>query len=1133
MDQSLINVFWLVLCSTLVFSMQMGFLCLESGLTRSKNAINVALKNITDFALAVLLYWLFGFGFMFGNSESGWLGSSFFFPAVGHGDAWLSSFFLFQAMFCATAATILSGASAERLRFDSYLLLTVLVAGLIYPIFGHWAWADSFAEGQGWLVEAGFVDLAGATVVHGVGGWVALAVILVIGPRNGRFDSNHKASRISGSNLPMAMLGALLLFFGWFGFNGGSTLAANERVPGIIVNTLLGGVSGLTATLALGWSRRGYADAFQSINGLLAGLVAVTAGAHAITAPSALAIGAVGGLVMVAADALLLRCRIDDAVSAVPVHLAAGIWGTLAVAFFGDAQLLGTGLNFWQQLQAQLQGIVACAIWSFGIALLLLRMLNRYRPMRVSPEAERLGLNLSEHGARTELIELLEAMDDHSRVAGFPNEVPVEPFTEVGEIAKQYNKVIRALGHAVQKTQAIIKDIRDGIITFTADGTLTSFNPGSQRLFGFPSDSLGIHLSQLVRAEDWQPKVLLPEPGGEVKREVVCRRWDGGSFLAELTISQDATAENSLFTGMLRDITERRRIEDQLYHEKNLAQVTLASIGDGVITTTRTGHVSYLNPVAEQLTGWRSEEAKGLPLPDVYQLLDGNTGTPVPSPIKTLFRSSHCRPHGKSDQHHVLKQRNGMQIPVQDAAAAIRDPEGRTIGTVLTFRDVTVTRQLAQELSHQAAHDSLTGLINRAEFERRLKKLLCEADFAQDKHVLCYLDLDQFKVVNDTCGHVAGDELLRQLAALFESRVRNSDVLARLGGDEFGVLLHQCDLEQAITVAESIRAIVEDFRFCWQSNTFAVGVSIGLVAVESFAEGLGPILSAADAACYAAKESGRNRVHIYQLDDLQLIERKGEMQWVNRIRRALDEDRLRLFVQPIVPLQSESVKKPRYEVLVRMLDETGRVIPPGAFMPAAERYNVASAIDRWVVANTLAWVGDLARKNEGNPGHYSINLSADSLVDIDFLNFILANIARAQVPPESICFEVTETNAIANLSSAIVFMNRLKAIGCSFALDDFGSGVSSFGYLKNLPVDYIKIDGAFVRDICTDSTARVMVASINNIGQEMGLETVAEFVETAETFELLRNLGVNYAQGFHLGKPMPVGELTEVRMMPR
>ena len=1133
MEKPLFDVFWLVLCSALVFNMQLGFLCLEAGLTRSKNAINVALKNMADFALSVLLYWLYGFGIMFGLSQTGWLGTSHFLPDVGHTDAWLSAFFLFQAMFCATSVTIISGATAERLRFGVYLTLGALVAGLIYPVFGHWVWAGSFADGQGWLGAAGFVDFAGATVVHSVGGWVALAVLMLIGPRSGRFDQDDPSLTIPGSNLPMAMLGALLLFFGWFGFNGGSTLSANAAVPGIVVNTLLGGVAGVAVVIALNWRLRGFTDAIQPINGLLAGLVAVTASAHAISAPDAVLIGAIGGLVMKLAEYALLRWRLDDAVGAVPVHLAAGIWGTLAVALFGDPEILGTGLSVADQFLVQLEGILVCAAWSFGVAYLVLWLMKRRIPLRVTPEAERLGLNISEHGTRTELIELLEHMEGDARAGDFHGEVPVEPFTEVGQIASQYNRVIRALGLAVEKTQAIVRDIRDGIVTFQADGLLTSFNPGSQRLFALPGETGTVRLHQLLVEDNWRPETLLPLPGGETRQEVQCRRWDGSTFLAELTVTLGTDEGPGHYTGIVRDITERRRMEDQLYTEKNLAQVTLAAVADGVITTDRAGRITYMNPVAEELTGWPMADAAGQPLTDVYELVNEVTGEPLENPVSRLMRRSANNRGNTSAVHRALHRRDGKSISVQDAAAPIRDSEGRLIGAVLTFSDITIPRQLARDLSYQASHDALTGLINRAEFERILATLLSDAQETEHSHVMCYLDLDQFKVVNDTCGHIAGDELLRQLAALFRSRVRDVDVLARLGGDEFGILLYRCDVEEALHVAESIRELVMDFRFFWSNQSFAVGVSIGLVPVSDHGMSLAPLLSAADAACYAAKEAGRNRVHLFEPDDSQLLERKDEMQWVNRIHSALDNDRLRLYVQPIVPLKADGKTIPRYEVLVRMLDTRGTIIPPGAFMPAAERYNVATAIDRWVVSNILAWIGDYHRRKRQSPGHYSINLTADSLTNPEFLTFVLQLMEHHQVPPESVCFEITETSAIANLSSALHFMATLNAIGCEFSLDDFGSGVSSFGYLKNLPVDYIKIDGVFVKDICNDSTANVMVASINNIGQEMGLKTIAEFVESADIRDELCRLGINFAQGFHLGKPMPLASLSDVRMMPR
>ena len=1127
MPVAMLDVLWVVLCAGLVFNMQLGFLCLESGLTRSKNAINVAVKNMADLSVAILLYWLFGFSIMFGLSHSGWAGSGFL--LLSFDDTWQAAFFLFQAMFCTTAATIVSGAAAERMRFSGYLLVAALTAGLIYPFFGHWAWAGSFTEGEGWLAARGFVDFAGSTVVHGVGGWIALAVILVLGPRQGRYDLPREGRSLPGSNLPMAMLGALLLLFGWFGFNGGSTFSFDQSVPAIIANTVLAAIAGILGGMGLSWWRWRLVDPVYPLNGMIAGMVAITASAHVVDAGVALFIGFVGSLVMYLADRLLYHFRIDDAVSAVPVHLASGIWGTLAVALFADMERLGTGLDRWQQLLVQGQGVIVAGIWAFGVTWLLLRLLNRVMPLRVSAEDERTGLNVSEHGARTELIDLLDAMATHQRDGHFVREVPVEPFTEVGQIAGQYNKVIRALQSAVGTTQSIIRDIRDGIVTCSHDGVLASCNPGAERLFGLPAEQLvGQSLQRLVAEQDWLG-LPCPEAGGELKQEVLFSRRGHEQFVAELTVSRGAF-DDHLLTCMIRDITERRRIEQQLHQEKMLAQVTLASIGDGVITTGPDSRISYLNPVAEKLTGWSADQALGRPLEEVYRLYDELSGKALGNPVTALLRRYRKVISGQDGSGLLLRRRDGSDVAIQDAVAPIRDAEGRIMGAVLSFHDVTDTRRLARELSHQAAHDTLTGLANRAEFERRLAAVLGLPFTERGDQVLCYMDLDQFKVVNDTCGHAAGDELLRQLSKLFQSRIRSSDVLARLGGDEFGLLLSGCPLDEAVPIIDGLRALVEAFRFSWEGKSFAVGVSIGLVAIEP-GESLGSLLSAADSACYAAKDAGRNRIHIFQADDQKLLERRGEMQWVTRLRQALDGDLLRLCVQPIQ--YAEDGRLAGYEVLVRLLSEDGREIPPGAFMPAAERYALAPAIDRWVVSNFLAWVGDYCRRHPDVTSNYSINLSAASLGEESFLEFILDTLERHGVPPQCICFEITETSAIANLSRAVIFMQRLKAIGCYFALDDFGSGLSSFAYLKNLPVDFLKIDGAFVKDIDTDPIARAMVASINTIGHEMGLKTVAEFVESQAILDCLRAIGVDFTQGYFLGRPQPLEALDSVRMMPR
>ncbi|MDZ4263496.1 MAG: EAL domain-containing protein, partial [Pseudomonadota bacterium] len=397
-------------------------------------------------------------------------------------------------------------------------------------------------------------------------------------------------------------------------------------------------------------------------------------------------------------------------------------------------------------------------------------------------------------------------------------------------------------------------------------------------------------------------------------------------------------------------------------------------------------------------------------------------------------------------------------------------------------------------------------------------------------HALCYLDLDQFKLVNDTCGHIAGDELLRQLATVLSTNIRDRDTLARLGGDEFGILLGECPLAKAQEIAEKICAIVKDFRFIWGDKAFELGASIGLVAINKLSENITNVMSAADTACYAAKDRGRNRVHVYQSDDAELQQRHGEMQWVPRLAQALSENRLRLYCQPIVPAQSNNEPGRHYEVLLRMLDENNQLVPPGAFLPAAERYNLMPTIDRWVIRETFAAYQKHARNNiDMQHDKCGINLSGSSLNDDQFLRFLHEQIDYWQIPSEVICFEITETVAIANLAKAVHFIKELKKRGCRFALDDFGSGLSSFAYLKNLPVDYLKIDGNFIVDIVDDPIDYAMVRSINEIGHVMGISTIAEYVENEMIAAKVCEIGVDFLQGYAISEPLPIDEFLQQR----
>ena len=445
----------------------------------------------------------------------------------------------------------------------------------------------------------------------------------------------------------------------------------------------------------------------------------------------------------------------------------------------------------------------------------------------------------------------------------------------------------------------------------------------------------------------------------------------------------------------------------------------------------------------------------------------------------------------------------------------------RRMDRIETMRVEDVSRSEAQ-FRYQASHDALTGLINRHEFERRIKGLISSTHMDKGENALCFMDLDQFKVVNDTCGHIAGDELLRQLGEVLQDAVRHSDTLARLGGDEFGILMQHCTLAQAQRAVTAIQQIIQDFQFSWEGQNFRIGVSIGLVAISETTPSLTELLKQADSACYMAKDLGRNRIHVYNPDDTQMVLRQGEMQWVSRINQALEENRFTLYAQSIVKLD----KSPdmHYEFLLRMVDERGEIVSPATFMPAAERYDLMHKLDTWVVGHALALLANNPDLVE-QVNFFSINLSGQSITNVNFLDSVISQIKELNIEPGKICFEVTETAAISNLRAATHFISSLRELGCRFALDDFGSGLSSFGYLKNLPVDYLKIDGIFVKDIADDPIDHAMVKSINDIGHVMGMKTIAEFVESSKIKSMLRKLGVDYAQGYEIGRPQPFEEI--------
>jgi diguanylate cyclase (GGDEF)-like protein/PAS domain S-box-containing protein len=580
---------------------------------------------------------------------------------------------------------------------------------------------------------------------------------------------------------------------------------------------------------------------------------------------------------------------------------------------------------------------------------------------------------------------------------------------------------------------------------------------------------------------------------------------------------QDEKGRLIRLLGVEVDITERKLYEEALFREKESAQITLRSIGDGVITTDADSNVEYINPVAEELTGWKVDDASGRPIDEIFRGFHEETCEPLENPLAVSIRRSRAI---KSVRPTLLIRRDGNELYIESTASPIRDGKGDVTGGVLVFHDVSESRELNRRLSYHASHDILTGLVNRAEFESRLERALKSAKARETSYALCYLDLDQFKIVNDSCGHSAGDALLGQLGALLKSKIRWRDTLARLGGDEFGVLLESCSLEQAIETAEALRVAVGEFKFMWDDRSFRLGVSIGVVPITADNEDVAALMSAADSACAAAKEAGRNRIHSYQENDIDLMRRRREMQWAARINNALEDNRFELYRQTILPLQTPE-EGAHYEILLRMRDENGGIIAPGLFIEAAERYSITPNIDRWVIKNAFRWLVSEADERE-RLTLCSINLSGQSFSDEKFLPFVVEQFQMSGLDATKICFEITETAAIASYSQANRFINALKELGCKFALDDFGTGLSSFGYLKHFPVDFLKIDGSFVKEILHDPIDREMVRSINEIGHLTGKKTIAEFAENEEIITMLKGMGVDYAQGYGVSEPKPV-----------
>jgi len=667
----------------------------------------------------------------------------------------------------------------------------------------------------------------------------------------------------------------------------------------------------------------------------------------------------------------------------------------------------------------------------------------------------------------------------------------------------------------MQHAQELVEAAASIMVKLDAAGKVVFANRHGQWLFGEMNDA--DLLPDFIRT------LLLENPHQLDQQTLLDRRWVDGqekevcvAWSVSVLRGPRGDVDGAVCVG--NDFTDHHHSLKNRLHESAIVQKVFKHIRDGVITVDIEGRVEYLNPVAEQLSGWSSDEARGQLLRDVYHVVDEHS---LESADDLVIRCLRDRSSANCQGSRVLLRRGGWEFTVQDMATPVHDINGEITGAVVVFNDVSELRGMERWMEYESRHDSLTGLINRQQFEERLQAALHSVQTGDEHHVLCYLDLDQFKLINDTYGHSAGDQLLKEISGLLKECLGDDDSLARLGGDEFGVILKHQSLETARRDARALCRAVRDFHCPGQDKPYEVGVSIGLVPITAQWHDLAEIMRVADSACDVAKEMGRNRVHAYEPRDLALRQREVEMRWIQHIRHALSEDCFQLYYQNIVPLGSDPKYDTHYEILLRMKGDDGKVIRPTEFIAAAERYHLMPAIDRWVVTHALKLLGKRLLRNDNN-SMFAINISGQSLDDEEFLDFVMDKLQCSAVPPEMICFEITETVAATNLMVVQRFMSVLRGIGCRFALDDFGRGISSFAYLKNLKVDYLKIDGMFVKDIVNDEIGCAMVESINHIGHIMGMQTIAEFVESQDVLEKLIDLGVDHVQGYQLGRPRPM-----------
>ncbi|MEO9275461.1 ammonium transporter [Marinomonas sp. 5E14-1] len=1006
------ELYWLLTTSVLVFIMQAGFLCLESGRIRSKNSINVAAKNISDFIVSTILFWLFGFGIMFGDSIGGFFGFSDFFFSEQH-TPWQISFFVFQMMFCGTAATLTSGAVAERMTFMGYLAITVVLSTLIYPVVGHWSWSGVYSStgGQGWLEAKGFIDFAGSTVVHSVGGWIALVSIMIIGPRIGFFE--QKIRLPPGNNLPLSTLGVLLIWLGWFGFNGGSTLALTNNVPTIILNTFISAAWGGLVAVSINYFRDGYVDVSAVLGGVIAGLVGITAACHIVSPSASVIIGGVSGLVAYFGNLLMKAWNLDDALDVVPTHLFAGIWGTLCVALFGQKDKIANGLTFWDQLWIQAFGVVVIGLYCFIVGYAFIWLINRFMPLRVTKEQEEQGLNVSEHKATTELFDLLTTMQYQQNNADFSTPVPEEPFTEVGQIARKYNQVIERVSSEItqrddalmrfqeseMRKSAILNSSMDCIITINRFGSVMEFNPSAERTFGC------------------------------LKNQV-----EGKSFVGLFVLEED-----------------RKQI--------------FQSLDSGFSTST------------------------GL----------------------------------------ILNRRNPFRLqraPNDHFPAEITITKTQANGDseyTLHIKDMTRDMKLQERLKFLAYSDPLTSLYNRTYFMDSLVRALAVSEKKKESVGVLFLDLDKFKLINDTLGHKAGDELLCEVARRLFEVADESDVVARWGGDEFIFMMtDNVSTNHLMSRANQILDVMRK-SFVLSGQDCSVPVSIGIACSYEQTIEAAKLIQQADIAMYCAKEKGRDNAQLFTQEMASLVTQRFGFD--KEIQDALASDQFSLVFQPKVQMEKENILG--LEALVRWNHPSKGFISPGEFIPIAEESNLIIKVDEWVIDTALkqqkAWCDTGV-----DVVPIAVNLSGRHLVSESVVDYISQKLDFYNLSGSMLEIEITEGVLLTDIQRCIEVMTELKALDIKISIDDFGTGYSSLNYLRRLPLNTLKIDQSFIEE-CDKHTEDVKICeTIISLANGLGLIVIAEGVETISQAETLKSLGCEIFQGYFYHKPMKSDEVVKL-----